>query len=164
MLTATVIESPPELTGTSPGNSEVAIAAHIRSLLNNRYQFTVSANRRQQTRYPFPYLVWITPLENGCNPADKTIVVVGKQLSEEGIDFYHQHPLPYRRAIVSLPTHNDKWVSFLTDLSWCRFTGFGWYSNGGRFLKKIDNPLTDSNCPFEPDSPDPLERYNNELY
>jgi hypothetical protein len=63
--------------------------------------------------------------------------VVGKDLSERGLGFYHQAPLPYRRAIVTLEDASGRVVSLLMDLSWCRFTRHGWYDSGGRFLKLI---------------------------
>jgi len=57
------------------------------------------------------------------------------------LGFYHPHPLPYRRMIVSLETGDGRWLSFLIDLTWCRFTKQGWYESGGRFLQPVDPPI-----------------------
>jgi hypothetical protein len=71
-------------------------------------------------------------------PLCDALVVVGKNLSEEGLGFYHQQPLPYRRAIITLEDNSGRSVSLLIDLSWCRFTRQGWYDSGGRFLEIVE--------------------------
>jgi hypothetical protein len=91
--------------------------------------------RRREQRHPYPYPVLLTPLDGDDVPLEgEPIVVVGKHLSESGLDFYCHQPLPYRRVIASLECGRDEWVGLLLDLKWCRFTRFGWYENGGRFL------------------------------
>ena len=98
--------------------------------------------RRREQRYPFPYLVYLTPVgDDGISPDGETIVVVGKHLSECGLGFYHPQPLPYRRMIVSLQTGTGAWLGFLIDLNWCRFTKQGWYESGGRFLRSVLSPI-----------------------
>lgn len=93
-------------------------------------------NRRFGPRYPYPQLVRLTPVElDGETDAGETLVVVGRQLSEQGLDFYHPSPLPYRRVIVTLETSEGRWLRLLLDLTWCRFTRQGWYESGGRFIK-----------------------------
>jgi hypothetical protein len=100
--------------------------------------------RRTETRYPFPYLVHITPVGQDGNPIPSdTVVVVGKHLSEQGLGFYHPKPLPYRRVIASLES-NGRWLGFLMDLKWCRFTRQGWYESGGRILESVNSPLDPS--------------------
>ncbi len=98
--------------------------------------------RRRDTRYPFPYLVHLTPVgDDGATPEGEPIVVVGKHLSERGLGFYHPKPLPYRRMIASLQAVNGQWIGFLIDLNWCRFTKQGWYESGGRFLESVLSPI-----------------------
>lgn len=92
--------------------------------------------RRRDLRHPYPYPIFLTPLEDdGETPASTSLVVVGKHLSERGVDFYCHEPLPYRRVIASLEWSKDAWIGLLLELTWCRFTRFGWYDNGGRFLR-----------------------------
>ncbi|HLA83870.1 MAG TPA: hypothetical protein VJL29_03670 [Thermoguttaceae bacterium] len=99
--------------------------------------------RRGDQRYPFPYLLQLTPVdEDGTPSGEETVVVVGKHISEEGIGFYHNRPLPYRRMIVSFEAGNGSSFSFLVDLTWCRFTKQGWYESGGRFLEPVETPPT----------------------
>jgi hypothetical protein len=97
--------------------------------------------RRQENRYPFPYLIHLTPVaEDGITPQGESIAVVGKHLSDRGLGFYHPKPLPYRRMIASLES-NGHWLGFLVDLRWCRFTKQGWYESGGRFLQSVPSPI-----------------------
>jgi hypothetical protein len=87
-------------------------------------------------------LVYLTPVaEDGVTPQGDNIVVAGKQLSENGLGFFHQQPLPYRRMIVSLDQGRGQWLGLIIDLSWCRFTKFGWYESGGRLLEVVTSPL-----------------------
>ena len=103
--------------------------------------------RRRESRYPFPHLIYLTPVgKDGAIPEGDAVVVVGRHLSACGLGFYHTRPLPYRRMIASLEAANKHWIGFLVDLSWCRFTRKGWYESGGRFLQAITSPLEESAC------------------
>ena len=93
--------------------------------------------RRQDRRYPYPHLVRLTPAgRNGCTPVGPTVTVVGKNLSEHGMGFFHPQPLPDRRMIVSFDAGNGRWLGLLVDITWCRFKCTGWYESGGRFLQR----------------------------
>ena len=121
------------------GKSDEQVQQQVRSLLESRFRLTKHDERRRFQRHPFPYLIRLTPVEDDdCTPCGQPIVVVGKQLSEQGLDFYHPQPIPFRRAIASLQTRGGQWLSFLVELTWCRFTEHGWYDNGGRFLQVIE--------------------------
>jgi hypothetical protein len=99
-------------------------------------------DRRTDRREPFPYPIYITPLDDdGMVQESETIVALGKHLSERGLDFYYQAPLPYRRVIASWECSNGQWLAMLLDLSWCRSNRHGWYENGGRFLQAVDSPM-----------------------
>src|SRR4051812_36821749 len=98
--------------------------------------------RRRDQRYPYPHLVVLTPLgANGDTPAGTHLSVAGKHLTERGLSFFHPAPLPYRRVIASLEANGGGWLAFELDLGWCRFTRYGWYESGGRFLKVVTSPL-----------------------
>lgn len=118
------------------------VRTQVWALLATLYPKHETNERRRDTRYPFPYLVHLTPVgEDGATPEGEPIVVVGKHLSERGLGFYHPKPLPYRRMIASLQAVNGQWVGFLIDLNWCRFTKQGWYESGGRFLEPVLSPI-----------------------
>jgi hypothetical protein len=122
------------------GHDEVR--TQVWGLLSTLYPKVGVMERRRQTRYPFPFLLHLTPVdEDGTTPCGPSVVVVGKHISERGLGFYHPRPLPYRRMIVSLEGPRGGWFGFLIDLSWCRFTRQGWYESGGRFLDSVASPM-----------------------
>ena len=98
--------------------------------------------RRFEQRFPYPQLLYLTPLaEDGVHPSGESIVVVGKHLSESGLSFFHKQPLPHRQMIASLEDRGRRWVGFVIDITWCRFTQHGWYDSGGQFLETTPSPL-----------------------
>lgn len=118
------------------------IRSQIQSLLATLYSRGSVVERRRESRYPFPYLVHLTPVgDDGLSPCGESVVVVGKHLSERGLGFYHPKPLPYRRMIATLESSTGTRLGFIIDLSWCRFTKHGWYESGGRFLQSVLSPL-----------------------
>jgi hypothetical protein len=120
-------------------NAEESVRDQVRRFLGHMQPHGVAVERRQHGRIPFPMLVRLTPVDPvSLEPIDETIIVAGKNLSEDGLGFYHPQPLAYRRAIVNLQDHSGRTVSLLIDLSWCRFTRQGWYDSGGRFLEIVE--------------------------
>ena len=108
----------------------------VRHVLAALYSGGQVVERRRERRFPFPNLLYLSSLdEAGCAPVGAPLAAVGKTLSEGGLGFYHPAPLAERRMIVSLELAEGEWMSLLTDLTWCRFTRFGWYESGGRFLQ-----------------------------
>ena len=100
------------------------------------------AERRGSRRRPYPHPFFLTPLSRASVPdTTSTFSVIGHRLSTGGIDFYHREAIPYRHVVASFPVHDDEWVAFVLHLSWCRFNRFGWYDNGGKFLRMVPSPL-----------------------
>jgi len=121
------------------------VRTQVWGLLTTLYPQTEMTERRQENRYPFPYLVHLSPVaEDGVTLQGEPLVVVGKHLSERGLGFYHPKPIPHRRMVVSLETAGGQWLGFLIDLNWCRFTQQGWYESGGRFLQAVLSPVASS--------------------
>ena len=94
--------------------------------------------RRRDHRRPYPYPFRITPFE-GQPVREKSLIVIGKTLSERGVDFYHREMLPYRQVVASFETNNGGIVHLLLDLTWCRFGKHAIYDSGGRFLRVLVN-------------------------
>jgi hypothetical protein len=117
------------------------VRSHVWALLSSAQFQSRSAERRNSQRFPYPYLVTVTPVDHSGRPmSEAQFVVVGKNISEGGLSFYHQGPLANRQVIVSLDAADGRWMSFLVDLTWCRFKSQGWYESGGQFLKKTLTP------------------------
>lgn len=108
-----------------------------------------AAERRRQVRYAFPQPVYLTALgADGITPEGEAMVAVGKDLSENGLGFYHPGPLPSRRMIVSLETGDGQWLAFVIEVHRCRPIRQGWYESGGRFLQPVPSPMAAADaCP-----------------
>ena len=96
---------------------------------------------RREQRYPYPHPIYLTPLEPHATRPRETFVVIGKQISPHGVDFYFREPIAHRRVIASLDAGERGWIGLVLELAWCRFSRHGWYENGGRFLGVVDSPL-----------------------
>jgi hypothetical protein len=126
-------------------DNTVRIRENIRQVFAATKPIYTGNERRRDKREPFPYPIYLTPVEkDGTFSSEKTIVVIGKQLSEMGFDFYHRDPLPYRRVIASFEITANQWLGFMADLTWCRFGRHGWYDNGGRFIAPVRSPMSEA--------------------
>jgi hypothetical protein len=122
--------------------AESEIIDGVRSVLASHFAGVLALERRRDRRFPYPHLINLTPLaDDGHTLAGSPFVVVGKQLSESGLGFFHATALPHRRMLVSLEAGDGRSISLAIDLTWCRFTRFGWYESGGRFLRVVRTPL-----------------------
>lgn len=98
----------------------------------------VVLERRHDQRFPMPILLKLTPLDaNGQPLVESAIIVAGKDISRCGMSFFHERPLHYRRAIVTLEHPELGWFAAEIDIHWCRFTKPGWYISGGRLVAEI---------------------------
>lgn len=108
----------------------------VRELLSGLYPAGPFERRREQ-RFPIPKLIQLRPVgPDGTTSLGPAVCVSGKHLSEEGLSFFHPQPLPYRLVVASLEKLDGTRAEFLLDVDWCRFTQFGWYESGGKFVQK----------------------------
>lgn len=123
-------------------SADQQVRQQVQAVLQQFRHRGLGSDRRGDRREPFPYPIHVTPIAaDGSALINETIVVLGKHLSERGLDFYYQAPLPYRRVIASWECSNGHWLAMSLDLRWCRSNRHGWYENGGRFLQVVDSPL-----------------------
>ncbi len=131
----------PEVGGLQVGAMEDDVRTQVWNLLGALYPRGNLVERRGEQRYPYPFLIHLTPVAaDGISPEGERVVVVGKHLSERGLGFYHPKPLPHRHMIAFLQASGGTRLAFLIDLNWCRFTRQGWYESGGRFLRTVAVP------------------------
>lgn len=120
-------------------------------LLSNLYPVASPMNRRGQQRYPFACLTNIQPVaEDSLTPTGEPIVAATKNISEAGISFFHAANLPYRRVVLTFEYDDLATISFLVDVSWCRFTRHGWYESGGRLLQILKTRQLEGAAMAEP--------------
>jgi hypothetical protein len=142
---ATLLSAPGDMALPLPLGVQTTVSAEdkvrqeVWSLLAGFYPAGKCTERRKDQRFPLPRLVFLTPVgPDGLAPLGPAIVVAGKDISERGLGFYHPHPLAHRRMIAALQTRTERWVGFLIDINWCRFTQHGWYDSGGRLLQVVE--------------------------
>ncbi len=79
------------------------VQRQVWEILGGLYPRGKAAERRIDQRFPYPNILYLTPVSSdGISPAGEHVAVVGKHLSEHGVGFYYQQPLPYRKMIASL--------------------------------------------------------------
>lgn len=132
----------PAVNSAVGGRREDSVRSAIQLILAGNQQERKTFERRRDARFPYPHPVHLTPLDRDDLPQTaETFVVLGKQISEQGFDFFHRLPIAERRVIASLPNGTNGWIGLRLELTWCRFNRHGWYDNGGRFLGLVDSPL-----------------------
>ena len=88
--------------------------------LRQALQRPVSFERRSYGRIPLPLLLRVTPLDQTGQRLDElAVTVVGKDISPRGISFFHEQPLPHRRAIVAFEHPEVGSFAMEVDLGWC---------------------------------------------
>ena len=133
-MTQAVERSAPTVAGT------VTLARQIQALVA-RIHPEVKTERRHDQRFAMPVLLKLTPLDNNDQPLRQmATIVVGKDVSHSGMSFFHERPLPYRRAVVSLEHPDFGQFAAEIDINWCRFTRPGWYVSGGRLVSSAVIP------------------------
>ena len=95
--------------------------------------------RREQERLPYPSVISVTPLVDGTRePATETFSVIGRNLSNLGLDFFHDYLISEKEVVVGLQSAKASWSHFVLQLGWSRFVQGGWYISGGKFTEVIN--------------------------
>lgn len=69
------------------------VKAQVWDILGGLYPSGNVTECRKESRYPYPYLIHLTPVgEDGQTSQGESIVAVGKHLSNRGLGFYHPKP------------------------------------------------------------------------
>jgi hypothetical protein len=115
-----------------------SLAEQIETLLA-RLIPDVLVERRRDERVAIPVLFELVPLDADRQPMEADAsVVVGKNISRRGISFFHERPIPYRRALVTLSFAGLVSFTAEIDVTWCKFARPGWYESGGRLIRLVE--------------------------
>ena len=126
-------------------SARATLAIQVEALLL-RLNPSVALDRRRDVRVAIPVVFRLTPLDADRQPVDcETAFVVGKNISRRGLSFFHERPIPYRRALIALAQPGLGDFDAEIDVSWCRFTGPGWYESGGRLVRSANRSLSSDN-------------------
>ena len=94
--------------------------------------------RREHARRAYPNVISVTPLIDGTlEPASETVSVIGRNLSNLGLDFFHDYLIAEKEVVIGLQSAKESWSHFVMELGWSRFVQGGWYISGGKFTQVI---------------------------
>jgi hypothetical protein len=128
---------------STPAQTRASALTEQFRLLKEALERPVTFERRQFGRIALPLVLQITPLDQTGQPLEHLATsAVGKDISPRGISFFHELPLPHRRAIASFEHQDVGRFSVEVDVSWCRFTSPGWYQSGGRLIRTVARVAT----------------------
>lgn len=95
--------------------------------------------RRSIRRLPYPKLITLQPVDENLSMTGNAIVVVGRNLSISGLDFFHNDPWPEKWHFATLDVGPDRIITLLLNVTWCRFIKAGWYDGGGQFIQIVED-------------------------
>jgi hypothetical protein len=118
------------------------MSRQVQTLIDQAGTEALVDERRQRDRFPIPYTFRLTPVDDdGQLLADEATTIVGKDLSLSGIGFSHDHPLPCRRAIISLDHPMVGRFAVEAEIVWTRPTPIGLYESGCRLIRTVDGHI-----------------------
>ena len=123
-------------------DSQQTVSQSFQLISESRQNRPVSLEQRNSARIDYTSPVYLTPLDEKGDPQfDDSFGVLGRQISEQGFDFYHKDPIPHQIVIASFEYSPSRWVGIKMKLKWCRFAKHGYFENGGEFLETVDSPF-----------------------
>ena len=99
---------------------------------------SVDVERRHSKRHIFTRPVYLFPCDPTGNAREDSILCMGKEISETGFGFFHQHPLPFRFLVLSFAPSLACPHEILMRLKRCRFLGENWYESGAQFVRVVE--------------------------
>ena len=87
-----------QLPETIPSADE-SVRRQVWGVLTGLYPRGRTPERRAVQRFPYPQLLYLTPVDDDNLPVGESVAVIGKHLSERGLGFFH-------RAALALPPHD----------------------------------------------------------
>ncbi len=107
-------------------------------LLVNGMATVEQSDRRSEKRHAFPYPIRMrTANRSGEQQGEESIVVLGKSLSNNCLEFYFHLAVPERWMLAALPCGEDQFLQVLIELEWCRFSHEGCYINVGKIRQVL---------------------------
>ena len=86
----------PESADPGPVSAEDKVRQQVWGLLAGLYPTGKWTERRGEQRFPFARLMHLSPVgPDGMTPLSESLVVVGKDVSERGLGFFHLEPLAH---------------------------------------------------------------------
>lgn len=128
-----------EYVASARGTQPTTVSDVVEHVLMLERKGLYGHEQRGADRYPCSRLVELTPYDPVAGEAvSETITIPSRNLSLNGLGFYHTEPLAARYGLVQLNPGSEQ-PELMMKLIWCRFLKPGWYDNGGRFMRVVTN-------------------------
>jgi hypothetical protein len=97
-------------------------------------------SQRERERFSFSGTCQLTPVtDKGELLRNRTITIVGRDLSTTGISFSHDIPLSYKRAVITL-TNAGGPCALEVEVIWSKRGSTGLYETGCRLIRNLTRP------------------------
>ena len=134
--------APATISSQSVSDLNDGMSQQVQTLIDQAGTEAMVDERRSRDRFPIPYTFRLTPVDDdGQLLTDEATTIVGKDLSLSGIGFSHDHPLPCRRAIISLDHPMVGRFAVEAEIVWTRPTPIGLYESGCRLIRTVDGHI-----------------------
>ena len=129
----------PRKTSSCISSNSADIENSVRGVIQFATAPNVFAERRTHDRIAYTQMFPVTPVDNinDMEVSGETIFAAGKNLSPNGVGFFHQEPIPSRYVVISLRRSSEESTQYLVKLLWCRFLHPGWYDSGGQIIRMV---------------------------
>ena len=115
-----------------------AVSQRVQGILDFARNKNGMVERRCHERHPIPFTFRLTPIsQDDIGLSDDATIVVGKNLSLSGIGFTHDHPLPYRHAVLTLEHPKLERFEVEVEIVWSRTTPLGHCESGCRLVRMV---------------------------
>ena len=132
-----IIVQTPESTESRPCLGE-ALFGQILEFVGDDTKEITPDERRLRQRYPIACKMYLMPIDAAGSPiADEMSIIFGKDLSQTGICFSHDFPLPHRRLLISLIDPRIGQFVVEAEVTWTRSTMIGLHESGCRLIRKV---------------------------
>jgi hypothetical protein len=126
-----------------PERSRV-LQGFVRRLLTDQQVPAAGSERRRTARQAYPQAMLLTPCAKRREPrVEETVMVVGKDLSRNGVGFVHTRALREEHVVITLRQKDSAPISLLTVIRRVQPLRHGLYLIGGEFVERITMEETD---------------------
>lgn len=106
---------------------------------------TPTCERRSRPRRPFGRKISVEPFVDGWaglrSDEMQPFTAYARDLSVQGIGFFHARSIPTRRVICRLTRRDGSELALLTVLRWCHAIDDLWYLSGGSFVGLVTHEV-----------------------
>lgn len=138
-------EKQSETGATVAAEAGLSLSDAVEQYLRDHPNATGQTERRSAPRHPFGRKITIEPFVEGwaglSDEEMQPLAGYAKDLSVQGIGFFHPRSIPTRRVVCRLPRLDGSELAVLTVLRWCHAIDDQWYLSGGSFVGLVTHEV-----------------------